>query len=97
MDDKWNRNSRNSRNKRGSVSEEVEGVLSKIQVEFPVKNLSLSALVVHQRKDCIGLLLIIGFLMMSMILEYDVTKVDRKVYFNNIYDCMLTKNESDLI
>ena len=24
-------------------------------------------------------------------------EVDRKVYFNNIYDCMLTKNESDLI
>ena len=24
-------------------------------------------------------------------------EADRKVYFNNIYDCMLTKNESDLI
>ena len=24
-------------------------------------------------------------------------EVDRNVYFNNIYDCMLTKNESDLI
>ena len=24
-------------------------------------------------------------------------EVDRKVYFNNIYDCMLMKNESDLI
>ena len=24
-------------------------------------------------------------------------EVDRKVYFNNIYDCMLTKNECDLI
>ena len=24
-------------------------------------------------------------------------EVDRKVYFNNIYDSMLTKNESDLI
>ena len=24
-------------------------------------------------------------------------EVDRKVYFNNIYDCRLTKNESDLI
>ena len=23
--------------------------------------------------------------------------VDRKLYFNNIYDCMLTKNECDLI
>ena len=25
------------------------------------------------------------------------SEVDRKVYFNNIYDCMLTKNECDLI
>ena len=24
-------------------------------------------------------------------------ELDRKVYFNNIYDCMLTKNECDLI
>ena len=24
-------------------------------------------------------------------------EVDRKLYFNNIYDCILTKNESDLI
>ena len=24
-------------------------------------------------------------------------EVDRKIYFNNIYDCMLTKNESDLL
>ena len=24
-------------------------------------------------------------------------EVDRNVYFNNIYDCMLTENESDLI
>ena len=24
-------------------------------------------------------------------------EVDRKVYFNNIYDCMVTKNECDLI
>ena len=30
---------------------------------------------------------------------YDILKleVDRKMYFNNIYDCMLTKNECDLI
>ena len=28
------------------------------------------------------------------ILNYEV---DRKVYFDNIYDCMLTKNESDLM
>ena len=28
------------------------------------------------------------------ILNFDV---DRKVHFNNIYDCMPTKNESDLI
>ena len=28
------------------------------------------------------------------ILNFEVV---RKVYFNNIYDCMLTKNESDLI
>ena len=30
---------------------------------------------------------------------YDILnfEVDRKVYFNKIYDCMLTKNECDLI
>ena len=28
------------------------------------------------------------------ILNFDV---DRKVYFNSIYECMLTKNECDLI
>ena len=37
------------------------------------KNQNLSALGIHQRKDYICLLLIIGFLMMIMILEYGVT------------------------
>ena len=27
----------------------------------------------------------------------DILNFDRKVYFNNIYDCMLTKNECDFI
>ena len=42
-------------------------------LKYPVKNQNLSAFGIHQRKDCIGLLLIIGFLVMIMILEYDVT------------------------
>ena len=42
-------------------------------IEIFCENLNFSDLGTHQRKDCICLLLIIGFLMMIMILEYGVT------------------------
>ena len=63
------------------------------------KNQNLSASEIHQRKDSI-------MPAFDYYFSYDdpdprvwcyIQKVDRKVYINNIYDYMLTKNECDLI
>ena len=64
-----------------------------------MKNQNLSALEIHQRKDINAFDCYFPYddhdpRVWCVILNFEV---DRKVYFNNIYDCILTKNESDLI
>ena len=56
---------------------ETDAVIQHVtDIEISCETINLSALGIHQRKDspnCICLLLIIGFLMMIMILEYGAT------------------------